>query len=424
MKTKCIQIKALTLFLLLFSIARVGNAQELKKSGRYYTAEITNSFKVKGTGSLRLYDIHGDVKVIAWDKNEALIHEYKKMDVFTKEEAKTILEKAKSSYQQNGNDIEVGGEHYRRDWVTSDFSISVPHSFSLDISTQGGDISITGIEGNTEIHTSGGEIKLKDISGEVNAKTSGGDIILQNCKGAANLKTSGGDLELSNITGPLRAKTSGGDISLRGAGSEVEIGTSGGSIDVSEVSGRLEAHTSGGDIELSDIKADADVHTSGGDIEFRKIDGHLQAATSGGDIKGKNVNGNADVSTSGGSIDLQDVKGAVDGKTAGGDITIEVTLEDFKKEHGAQLRTSGGEITIYLPENIPARILAEIEQSNRWENYNIYSDFPLTSVREEQHKRRGKKSRYTLSEGEINGGGDLIELYTVNGDIHIKKIKR
>lgn len=400
-------------------------AQELKKSGRYFVAEITKSFKVGKNGRVSVEDVRGDVDVTSWDKSEVLIHETIKMDVFTREEAETILEKSKSSYRQSGDNIEVIGESYRRDWMHSEFVISVPRSFSIIIDTRGGDISVGGITGSAELRTSGGNIDLNDIGGDIDAKTSGGNIELENCQGQSTLKTSGGNLTLTDIKGPLLAKTSGGDIRLRGAANGVEVRTSGGSIDISNVQGELSAQTSGGDIELADVNGDVSVHTSGGDVDFHNIGGALEASTSGGDIRGRGIQGNAEVSTSGGEIELEDVQGGVQGKTAGGDIDVEVTLKDFSKPHAVDLRTAGGAIKLSLPPKIPATIRAEIKLTNRWESYNIYSDFPLTSndkspdEDEDDGGRRGR--RYITSRGDINGGGDLIELYTTDGDITIKK---
>lgn len=401
-----------------------GTAQELKKDGRYYVAEITKTFKVGQGGNIRIYDFRGNVQVSAWNKNEVFIKETKKMDVFTREEAETVLQKSKSSYTQNGNNIEVGGEYYRRDWIKSEFEVMAPASFGVDIQTRGGDIEISSLNGKIELSTSGGEIVLRDVGGDVQAKTSGGDIEVINSKRQVTLKTSGGDLKLENIGGPLIAKTSGGDITLRQSHAEVRVSTSGGNIEIEDVRGNVEANTSGGDISVLDAGGDVEVHTSGGDIDFRGIKGSLNATTSGGDVRGRSVNGSVQTSTAGGDIEITDLKGAIEAKTAGGDVTVEMTLTDFSKPHSVALRTAGGEINLTIPEKLPARIRAEIELTDRWSSYNIYSDFPLTSSVENQSESSRRRERYVTSEGTINGGGDLIDLYTNNGDIHINKLRR
>jgi len=400
-------------------------AQEIVKSGRYFVAEIEKSFKVGSSGSLRLEEVRGDIEIKSWAKKEIFVREVKKMDVFSKDEAKNILKKSESSYRQLGNDVEIGGEYYHRDWIQSDFTISLPKGYSVDVHTRGGDVSVENIDGPAILKTSGGEIVLVNIGGDIEAKTSGGDIEMKNCSGRAEVKTSGGNLDLADIKGRVTAKTSGGDIRLKRADNDVRVKTSGGSIGIADVKGEVYAKTSGGDIDLENANGDVEVETSGGDINFGNVGGSFMASTSGGDIRGTDIEGLTRVSTSGGSIRLNDVRGAVEARTAGGDIEVEVTLKDFSKPHSADLRTAGGEITIYLPEKVPATIRAEIELADRWEDYNIYSDFPLTSQQElGPDRRRKRRSRFIVAEGEINGGGDLIELRTADGDIHIRKTRK
>ncbi len=416
---------ALAVLPVIFIFNSESQPQELIKKGRYFAAEVTKNFTVKPGGTLRIFDIRGNVDVITWAKNEVLVKEYKKIDTRSEEEAREILEKSRSGYTQRGDIIEIGGDYYDRDWLESDYEITVPQTFNVDIETRGGDLSVGHLTGTVKLGTSGGEIRLNDIDGLVDAKTSGGDIEVINSKQRTNLSTSGGDLQLEDIGGPLLAKTSGGDITLRGSRDRSVVHTSGGDIIIADAGEGVEAHTSGGDIDISDTKGAAEVHTSGGDIELRNIGGALEASTSGGDIAGRTIQGGADISTSGGEIELLDVKGGVYAKTAGGDVTVEITLTDFKVDHRTSLRTAGGEITLYIPEKLPATIRAEIEITDRWEDYNIYSDFPLTSASESGSEGRRLRSRkFIRSEGEINGGGDVIELYTTDGNIHIKKLLR
>ena len=417
---------------LVFTLGARAESQEIRKEGRYYVAEIRQNFIVAKGGTLRIYDIRGDVDVETWSKNEVVVTEFKRMDVYSEEEARTALKRSQSSYRHRDNLIEISGESYSRDWINSKFVVKLPREFNVDVETRNGDLSVRELVGEVDLNTSGGDIRLTDIDGQVRAKTSGGDISVVNSTQMVNLKTSGGDLELENIGGPVNAKTSGGDISLVNSEDSVELSTSGGDIQIRDVGGEVNAYTSGGDIDIDNSQGRVEVHTSGGDITLREVGGDLDASTSGGNIEGRGIQGHADVGTSGGSIDLRDVDGGVRAKTAGGDISVEITLRDFDRDHRVDLRTAGGEITLYIPEDLPATIRAEIEITDRWEDYNIYSDFPLTSTEQEgregrrdrDRRRRPRSRRFIQSEGEINGGGDLIELFTTNGDIHIKKLRR
>ncbi|NIR51328.1 DUF4097 domain-containing protein [candidate division KSB1 bacterium] len=426
MKSKLLKSSILWQILAVILFSGTIFSQELRKEGRYFVAEITETFKVDKGGTLRVYDVRGDVRIETWAKNEVKVNEVKRMDVFTEKEARTVFERSKSSYQQSGNVVEIGGEYYSRDWIKSNFVVTVPKEFNVDVETRGGDLRVGGLMGDVDLHTSGGEIILDDIDGNVEAKTSGGNIEVNNSKQRVDLKTSGGDLDLRNIGGVLMAKTSGGDITLKGSSNRVELHTSGGDIDIIDVGGEVRAHTSGGDIDVRNTKGATEVHTSGGDIRLGNIGGSLEASTSGGDVEGRTIQGGAEVSTSGGNIELTAVNGGVRAKTSGGDISVEIMLTDFSKDHRVDMRSSGGELELFIPEKLPATIQAEIEITDRWGDYNIYSDFPLTSTEEpgEERGRRYRSRRFIRNEGDINGGGDVIELFTTNGDIHIKKLRK
>ncbi|MCG8604793.1 hypothetical protein MJD09_07330, partial [bacterium] len=116
-------------------------AQELRREGRRYIAEIHETFRVRNTGTLRIYDIRGDVDIVAWNQNSIDVIEYKRMDVYSEDEAREALRRSQSSYEQRDSAIEIRGDHYHRDWIESNFEIKVPEGFSVDVETSGGDLS-------------------------------------------------------------------------------------------------------------------------------------------------------------------------------------------------------------------------------------------------------------------------------------------
>ena len=152
-------------------------SQELKKSGRYYVAEINKTYEVGDGGRLIVSEVRGNVEVTAGADGQVIIHEIIKMDIFTREEAEAAVRRSKSSYLQKGNVIEVGGGYHRRNWIQSEFDISVPASFDVEVETRGGDIEVGGVNGNVELSTSGGDITLKDIGGEVEVEFSTAPIV-------------------------------------------------------------------------------------------------------------------------------------------------------------------------------------------------------------------------------------------------------
>lgn len=402
-----------------------GFAQELRKEGRYYTSEIKRNFTVSATGTLEMADITGDVDVTVWPKNEVQIFERLRIDVYTEAEAKHVLEDRKASYTQSGDRIIVRGEGRRsHQSLESSFQISAPATFNLDIATSGGNISAQQIKGASRLRTSGGNLRLLEIGGTVRATTSGGNVTVRDSEGDVDVKTSGGNLELERIKGMLTGATSGGNIWLRGATKDVRLRTSGGDVEISDTDGAVNASTSGGNVRVENVRGSVDASTSGGNVILRNVRQEVTASTSGGDVEAVGLFGASRLRTSGGDVEARDVQASIQAATSGGDVNVEFTLKDFAKPHAIDLKSSGGEITLAIPEKLPATIMAEIRLGDgRWfsrERYDISSDFPLKIQREED----GREGRYIRGEGQINGGGDPITLTTSAGNITIRKLAR
>jgi len=412
-----------TVIMMLIGIAAF--AQEVRKEGRYYTSEIKRNFTVSATGALEMSNITGDVDITVWPKNEVQIFERLRMDVYTEEEAKRAVEDKKASYTQSGDRIIVRGEQRSRDWIQSNFQILVPATFNLDIATSGGNISARQIKGTARLRTSGGDVTLLEIGGNMRATTSGGNVTVRDSEGDVDVKTSGGDLELERIKGMLTGATSGGNITLRGATKDARLRTSGGDVEIIDTDGSVNASTSGGNIRVENVRGRVDVGTSGGDVMLRNIKQEVDAATSGGDVDAVGLFAPARLRTSGGNVEVRDAQASLSAATSGGDVEVEFTLKDFAKPHVLDLKSSGGSITLAIPEKLPANIFAEIRLGDgRWfsrERYDISSDFPLKIHREEEDRREG---RYIRGEGQINGGGDSITLTTSAGNITIRKLAR
>jgi DUF4097 and DUF4098 domain-containing protein YvlB len=160
-----------------------------------------------------------------------------------------------------------------------------------------------------------------------------------------------------------------------------------------------------------------------------QVQGRVLGRTSGGDVEVSAITGEADISTSGGNLELNGVWGPMTGKTSGGDIRARVD-KGGKLPGPIRLTTSGGEIELRLPADVQASVSARILiQDNLFSSYGlgsddyaILSDFKTIKVDEEILQKEGHKRVHEVrASGDINGGGPLIELETVNGDIHIER---
>ena len=180
---------------------------------------------------------------------------------------------------------------------------------------------------------------------------------------SVELRTSGGYLDVRNVTAPVRGTTSGGSIVVRDVTGSVKLHTSGGSIDAERLNGVTELGTSGGSISVAGARGDLDVHTSGGGIDLKNIDASVRAATSGGSVHA-----------------------------------------EMRSNRGISLSTTGGTISLLLPENVRASIDA------RTSGGRVSSALPLSSTEtdDRSHLR-----------GVINGGGEQVVLHTSGGSIRL-----
>jgi DUF4097 and DUF4098 domain-containing protein YvlB len=180
------------------------------------------------------------------------------------------------------------------------------------------------------------------------------------------------------------------------------------------VGGALKAETAGGDVVVGGATGQVLARTAGGQIQIGPTGSSVRAETAGGSIRLHGARGRVVAETAGGSIDLLEVESAVRASTAAGRILAEFNCT--KKTFGpSQLETSMGDVYVYLPTNVPITIDAAIETAAGRE---IHSDFPLDI--------QGDKEELVPStlrgRGTLNGGGEVLKIRTVAGNIEIRKI--
>jgi hypothetical protein len=163
---------------------------------------------------------------------------------------------------------------------------------------------------------------------------------------------------------------------------------------------RVTVHTSGGDVVVRNIEGELKAGTSGGNVTASNIQGDVKLETSGGNIRAEGVVGSVDAETSGGDLRLDNVDGKIRGETSGGNVEVKLLGEN----KGIQVSTSGGNITLSLPNDVKADI--DASTSGGEVKMRLEAQFDGKIEDEEVH-------------GKINGGGDIISAETSGGDIQI-----
>jgi len=369
-------------FFMLTTIASAKEGVITQENGDYVETS-SQTFAVQAGGTVNLDTPFGVIEVKSWDKDEVSLSVEKATDVSSESEAKEIFRKFIVSAKKEGSDIRITvQDNVGSETFFATFRLNMPRKFNLDLDTDDGEILIGDLEGNADAETEKGSIRVGDITGNLEAITGGGGITI------------------GKVTGTIEAKTGGGSIRIQEGGIDTNAVTGGGSISIDSANGKLYAKTGGGGISVGSTNGDLYAATGGGSISVGPVKGDLYAKSGGGDLA------------------IGPTKGKVEAATGGGKMTIEGSGGPVTAT------TGGGNITFYFPEDSPATFDVEMvekkRQRRRRQKIEIISEFPL-----DIKKEKGWFSSTThTAKGDINGGGNLIELTTKNSMVEIKKLKK
>jgi hypothetical protein len=276
------------------------------------------------------------------------------------------------------------------------FQISVPPRFNLDVETLGGDVTVGApLDGEARLITAGGDVHTTDMAGPVRVETAGGSIVVGNIDSRVDARTAGGLIHVGDAKGDANLETSGGEIAVGQVGGTLHAATAGGDVIIAGAAGKVVAQTAGGQIHIGPTSSSVLAETAGGSISLAGARGHVVAETAGG------------------SIDLLRIESAVQASTASGRILAQ--FNPTKSFGSSQLVTRSGDVYVYLPIGLPLTIDAAI---NGAAGHKIQSDFPITIQGGKEELNPGT----IRGQGALNGGGEVLKIRTVAGDIEIRKL--
>jgi TonB family protein len=292
-------------------------------------------------------------------------------------------------------------------WVQ--FTLTVPASFGLDISTGVGDIETGDIGGRAALTTQGGAITTGRIGMMSHA-------VFGNDRPMAKIQTDGGPITLRDVAGDVDAFTAGGHIVVANIDGNARLRTGGGDIRAARIKGTAQLDTAGGNITVGEAGSSVGVHTGGGQIDFGQARGPVHAQTGGGGIRVMYVVGPMEVATSEGSICLTHVADRVQAQTTGGSITAWITPEavqgrTVRLPGASQLASHNGNIVVFVPRNIAMTIDATVDSGGPT---RIEADpsLPLNVV--------SRADGLVHAVASLNGGGAPLKLHTVAGKIQLQ----
>ena len=363
-------------------------------AGPRLTQDLSGSVPTRDGERVRLSTELGSIVVHLHDSEKVDYRIHLEIDGSEKG-AEELLKSFTVSVREKSDGVALSAEAPGRHWtgrLWATLELDIPRDVSLEVSTGGGNIDATEIQGHVKLSTAGGNITAGDIGGPARLETGGGHIVAKSVAGELYANTGGGDIVIGSIAGNATLRTSGGHIRVR------------------SVQGTARLETGGGNITLGHSGADLIASTAGGEIQVGEAAGLVRAKTSGGGIRVVRMFGPTNLETGGGSIYLTQVDSPVKASTSSGGITAWFVAPP-KSSGTCDLQSSDGDITVHLPRELPATIDAQVEKGDE---HRVIVDpaFSLKVSRDET-----SKEHIVRAEGALNGGGELIRLRTVDGNI-------
>ena len=271
MKTQ-MTVKVFTMFAILVAVLSCqGNAQDGK------TPTITKTFELNEPGTLNSKSSGGGITVLSHNKSEVEVQAFvrKNGKILSPSDQKVddVLENFDLEIERNGSVITANANRKTKFSLFKNmgisFTIIVPREMSCNVSSSGGGLRISGVEGTHDFSSSGGSVILENTGGTTRAKSSGGRVEATNHMGDIHLTSSGGGVTLDEAKGSVYAHSSGGGVHLTDIHGEVEAGSSGGGVRVSGECAYVKAKSSGGSVRvnISNLSKGLHLQSSGGGVD-------------------------------------------------------------------------------------------------------------------------------------------------------------
>jgi hypothetical protein len=147
-------------------------------------------------------------------------------------------------------------------------TLDVPSHTAVGLTTDGGNMQVSGIQGNVSLDSSGGDVGISGIGGTADVLSGGGNVTASGLGGVLDFNTSGGDVDGSGLSSPhVSTDSGGGNVTLvfTTVPDYVKVGSSGGDITIVVPHGNTQyaitSNASGGDYHGSVPTNDTSRHT-------------------------------------------------------------------------------------------------------------------------------------------------------------------
>lgn len=337
-------------------------------SPRAFELKTERDFPIRTTGQLVVTNRRGGITVQGWPLDKVRVISVRRATALTQEEADPLLAMAEVKVREHGGNVEVSAEYgmglpieeklreRREPQVSMDIVVRAPSSMRLSVRAFTGVVDIRSWNGNIEARSSEGAIRLEDVRTRE---------VLTSCADCS--------VAMTQVRASVRCSAGSQPVELR------------------RVSGK-----------------DIFVETHAGTILSERVSGRQNYVTDSGRISGSGLEGRLEFSTRSGKVELFRFSGFLSGKTESGDIQAEILKWNFVDK--AFLESNRGSIRLSLPRTFSGEVDLWAVNGKASSQFRILDPKRRVAYGPEPSNRM---------RGTIGAGGDLLRVWTQNGDLQI-----
>jgi DUF4097 and DUF4098 domain-containing protein YvlB len=316
--------------------------------------------------SLRITSDRGAVNLTVSNDNQIHVASHKRINADNQQEADKYNPQTKPQINASGNVITLNANTQGAGdrTVTTDLDVSLPRKVPVVISTNHGDVSVLGRDGDVEIATRHGDVNASDINGKL------------------NLNLAGGSHRVSSISGDVSVQGRGEDVSLEDIKGSTHLNGEFDSIKLAKIAGLVGFKSARTDMEFSRLNGDLDMDS--GDLRANDLTGPFRLLTRSKDVRLNGVDGDVRLENENGAIEIH-----------------------MSKLGNVQLSNRNSDVQIYIPDK------ASFQLDARANGGEIESDFSALKI-------DNGDDRATAS-GTVGAGGPRLVINNEHGGIELRK---
>ena len=159
---------------------------------------LSESFEINGVGYLTIDNLHGDIDIRKWDKNEIKIDVELTVSSKNSRAADQFIEETTVQFSQEDNKVyaitQLAKVNLKKKWwqwgmdnysFSVNYEVYVPELVHLELENQHGDITVEAYDGDLDLDLAHGSLTTEYITGKTDLKIEHGEVVM---KGLSNGK--------------------------------------------------------------------------------------------------------------------------------------------------------------------------------------------------------------------------------------------